>query len=528
MLDRSSVARAPLYRPELESDACGVGLVADASGRRSHAVVERALEALRRLAHRGPARNTCPDGAGILTQIPWTLLERELPARARAAAGSRVVGMFFLPAGSRGLIAPAIERTLSDAGWRWLRWRSVPMQTSRLHSAARRSMPDIWQLVAAADRQLPDADRALHGARLRIERQAAEFRLPGFSVVSLSTATVVYKGLVTPNELPDVFQDLQDPLFQSALAIVHQRFSTNTAPEWRLAQPFRMLAHNGEINTIHGNRIWMRARARDARCLGAYAGERVLDETGSDSQSLDEVVELLRHSGFSLAHAISRLVPPAWEQDSETPPEVAAFHAYQACFSEPWDGPAALAFTDGRVIGAALDRNGFRPLRYLKTTDRQLLLGSEAGIFDVPETDVTCRGRVGPGELIVVDTVDGTIRETTSVRKVLARQRPYRQLLARTVVMPQRTGPPVQRTDAARGETLVRLQRAFGYTREEVEMILRVMADQGEEAVGSMGDDAPIAPLSEFGRTLPDYFRQRFAQVTNPPMDPLREACVMS
>jgi glutamate synthase domain-containing protein 2/glutamate synthase domain-containing protein 3 len=389
-------------------------------------------------------------------------------------------------------------------------------------------MPDIWQLVAAADRQLPDADRALHGARLRIERQAAELRLPGFSVVSLSTATVVYKGLVTPNELPDVFQDLQDPLFQSALAIVHQRFSTNTAPEWRLAQPFRMLAHNGEINTIHGNRIWMRARARDARCLGAYAGERVLDETGSDSQSLDEVVELLRHSGFSLAHAISRLVPPAWEQDSETPPEVAAFHAYQACFSEPWDGPAALAFTDGRVIGAALDRNGFRPLRYLKTTDRQLLLGSEAGIFDVPETDVTCRGRVGPGELIVVDTVDGTIRETTSVRKVLARQRPYRQLLARTVVMPQRTGPPVQRTDAARGETLVRLQRAFGYTREEVEMILRVMADQGEEAVGSMGDDAPIAPLSEFGRTLPDYFRQRFAQVTNPPMDPLREACVMS
>jgi glutamate synthase (ferredoxin) len=517
----------PLYRPELERDACGVGLVADARGRRSHAIVERALDALGRLAHRGAAVEACPDGAGILTQIPWTFFARELPARTARDGDTRMVGMFFWPSGAKTVIVPAIERAIVAAGWRSIRWRPVPVDDDVLDPIARASRPEIWQAIGIADGSLTDADARLHRARLRIERYASRLRLTGFSVVSLSTSTVVYKGLVTPDQLPGFYKDLRSRSFESALAIVHQRFSTNTAPEWRLAQPFRMLAHNGEINTIQGNRIWMRARARDRRCLGPCAGERILDETGSDSQSLDEAVEILRHAGFSLPHAISRLVPPAWEQDAELPPDVAAFYGYQACFSEPWDGPAAIAFTDGRVAGAALDRNGFRPLRYIRTADHQLLLGSEAGIFDVAEPDVFSRGRVGPGGMIAVDTACGTIRETAAIRAALAKQRPYARLLARVVVKADRP-PRLPARPRLTDDELTQQQRQFAYTREEIELILRPMAEQGEEAVGSMGDDAPPAAMSSRPRILPDFFRQRFAQVTNPPMDPTREACAMS
>jgi glutamate synthase (ferredoxin) len=521
------VSCPPLYRPELERDACGVGLVADARGRRSHAIVERALDALGRLAHRGAAVAACPDGAGILTQIPWTFFARELPARTTRDGDTRMVGMFFWPSGAKTAVVPAIERAIVAAGWRSIRWRAVPLEDDVLDPIARVARPEIWQAIGVADGALPDADARLHRARLRIERYAARVRLRGFSVVSLSTSTIVYKGLVTPDQLPAFYPDLRSRSFDSALAILHQRFSTNTAPEWRLAQPFRMLAHNGEINTIQANRIWMRARARDRRCLGPCAGERILDETGSDSQSLDEAVELLRRAGFSLPHAISRLVPPAWEQDAELPPDVAAFYAYQACFSEPWDGPAAIAFTDGRVAGAALDRNGFRPLRYIRTVDHQLLLGSEAGIFDVAEPDVVSRGRVGPGGMIAVDTACGTIRETATIRAALARQRPYARLLARVVVKPDRIPRPPARHRLTQDE-LAQQQRRFAYTREEIELIIRPMAEHGEEAVGSMGDDAPPAAMSSRPRILPDFFRQRFAQVTNPPMDPAREACAMS
>ncbi len=528
----------PLYRPELERDACGVGLVADTRGRRSHAVVERALDALARLAHRGAARPSCPDGAGILTQIPWTLFSSELAMPLARAGETRMLGMFFWPSGAKAVVVPAIERVIRAAGWPSVCWRPVPIDETVLDPIARAARPEIWQAVGVAEGSPSDADARLHRARLRIERFAARIRLSGFSVVSLSTSTVVYKGLVTPAQLPVFYPDLRSRAFDSALAIVHQRFSTNTAPEWRLAQPFRMLAHNGEINTIQGNRLWMRARVRDPKCLGPYAGERIVDETGSDSQSLDEAVELLRHSGFSLPHAVSRLVPPAWERDAELPPDVAAFYAYQACFSEPWDGPAALAFTDGRVVGAALDRNGFRPLRYLRTADDQLLLGSEAGIFDVAERDVARRGRIGPGGMIAVDTVAGTFRETEAVRASLARQRPYGRLLARAVVSldaapsskTARRSRVVSRArrEALQGDALQQQQRRFAYTHEEIELILRVMGEQGEEAVGSMGDDAPPAAMSRCSRILPDFFRQRFAQVTNPPMDPIREECAMS
>ncbi|MGH9331177.1 MAG: glutamate synthase large subunit, partial [Vicinamibacterales bacterium] len=447
-------------------------------------------------------------------------------ARTARDGDTRMVGMFFWPAGRKTLIVPAIERAIRAAGWQSVRWRPVPVDDDVLDPIARAARPEIWQAIGVADGAVPDADARLHRARLRIERYAARLRLHGFSAVSLSTSSVVYKGLVTPDQLPAFYPDLNSRSFDSALAIVHQRFSTNTAPEWRLAQPFRMLAHNGEINTVQGNRLWMRARARDRSCLGVYAGERILDETGSDSQSLDEVVELLRHSGFSLPHAISRLLPPAWEQDADLPPDVAAFYAYQACFSEPWDGPAAIAFTDGRLAGAALDRNGFRPLRYIRTSDDQLLLGSEAGIFDVAEREVVRRGRVGPGGMIAVDTLDGTIRETAAIRASLARQRPYARLLARGVITERPRA--ARRITPLRSDALVRQQQLFAYSREEIELILRVMAEQGEEAVGSMGDDAPPAAMSTCARILPDFFRQRFAQVTNPPMDPIREAWAMS
>jgi glutamate synthase domain-containing protein 2/glutamate synthase domain-containing protein 1/glutamate synthase domain-containing protein 3 len=514
---------------------CGIGLIADARGRESHDLIERGLAALCRLSHRGASAETASiDGAGILSQIPWTLFARELPARLRAADNTRMLGMFFFPSDSRASLQPIIERALREDGWGWIRWRPVPVRSDALTAEMRSSRPEISQVIGVADGQMPQADARLYRARLRIRREAARLGFDGFSVVSLSTATVVYKGLVTPPDLPQFFPDLRDPRFASALAIVHLRFSTNTLPQWGLAQPFQAIAHNGEINTIAGNRLWMRARQRDAACVPLLAGESLVSETGSDSQSLDDAVELLRHSGFSLPHALSRLIPPAWERNPDLSPEVTAFYAYQSCFSEPWDGPAAIAFTDGRLTGAVLDRNGFRPIRYVRTADNLLLLGSEAGIFDVAEREGVCRGRLGPGEMIAVDTGSGSFHGTAAIREALARQRPYGQMLRRmlaTLEVEEKDdegATPVAAHGALDGSVRRRLQKVFAYTQEEVDLVLRVMAERGEEPIGSMGDDAPPAVLSAVSRVLPDWFRQRFAQVTNPPMDPLREACVTS
>jgi glutamate synthase domain-containing protein 2/glutamate synthase domain-containing protein 1/glutamate synthase domain-containing protein 3 len=515
----------PLYRPDLERDACGIGLVADIHGHRSHHLVEQALTALARLEHRGaPAETASVDGSGILTQIPWELLIEDLPPAFTREDARRMAGVLFLPHRHAHELMPLVERTLADAGWTSLTWRTVPVCFDGLDRVRDREVPAIVQIAGIAGAQVVNADASLYHAQLRIEDLGTRFRADGFAVVSLSTRTVVYKGLLTPGELPAFFVDLRHAAFRSAIAIVHQRFSTNTFAQWSLAQPFHLLAHNGEISTIAGNRRWMKARLLEAGSSSLPAG---LDEGVSDSCSLDAAAQALQQAGYALPHVMSRLVPPAWENDVRMPEHVRAFYEYQARFSEPWDGPAAIAFSDGRLAGALLDRNGFRPARYIRTIDGRLYLGSEAGIFDIPDAAIVERGRLGPGQMIVVDTERGHVYETDAIREQLARQRPYRALVRdSTVPWPAVTAAPsVMQSDHG---TLARFHRLFGYSQEELDLILRPMARDGAEAVGSMGDDTPPAVLSAFNRVLPDYFRQRFAQVTNPPMDPIREACVMS
>jgi glutamate synthase (ferredoxin) len=528
----------PLYRPDLERDACGIGLVADARGRRSHDLVEHALSALVRMTHRGaPPQTASIDGSGILTQIPWRVYRDDLPPAFSTDRHTRALGMFFMPRHRIVELKPLVEDALHQAGFKACHWRTVPVRFTAFASDAasapgsleaerRKTMPAILQVAALGERTAAGAETALYGARVRIERLGARARFAGLSVVSLSTRTVVYKGLLTPSELTTFYPDLADAEFSSAIAVVHQRFSTNTAPQWGLAQPFQVLAHNGEIATVAGNRRWAGAAAKTAglpTLLGAAA-----ERGRSDSSSLDAAVQALCAAGCSLPHALSRLVPPAWEQDDTLSRDVAAFFEYQSCFGPSWDGPAALAFTDGDVAGALLDRNGFRPARYVHTRDRRLYLGSEAGIFDVPERDILQRGRLAPGGMILVDTRTGEILETPQARARLAAQWPYRAFVARTIVADRALDTPGAHGWDGDRETLRRAQTVFGYTQEDVDLIVRPMACDGTDPLGSMGDDASIPPLSKFSRVLPDYFRQRFAQVTNPAIDPLRERCVMS
>ena len=431
-----------------------------------------------------------------------------------------------MPRDRAGASKALVERALHQAGFRRCHWRTVPVRFTSFDAQRRSHMPAILQVAALSHGSRPDAEAMLYRARVRIESAATRECFAGLAVVSLSTRTVVYKGLLTPAELAAFYPDLRDPEFSSAMAVVHQRFSTNTAPQWALAQPFQLLAHNGEIATVAGNRRWAGAAARAAglpTLLGTPAERR-----RSDSSSLDAAVQALCAAGCSLPHALSRLVPPAWEQDAALLQEVAAFYEYQACFGPSWDGPAALAFTDGQVAGALLDRNGFRPARFVRTRDDRLYLGSEAGIFDLPARDIVQRGRLAPGAMILVDTRTRQILGTPEVRAQLAKQQPYRALVARSIVPSASLNVPARPAWDGDQDALRRSQILFGYTQEEIDLILRPMACDGAEPLGSMGDDASIAPLSRFGRLLPDYFRQRFAQVTNPAIDPLRERCVMS
>jgi glutamate synthase domain-containing protein 2/glutamate synthase domain-containing protein 1/glutamate synthase domain-containing protein 3 len=529
------VALPPLYRPELERDACGVALAADVAGRPSRDLVERALVALERLTHRGATGGGrhAVDGAGLLLQIPWSLVHPS--PRRTPLAPVRALGMFFLPAEREADARAVVARALAASGWRLVAWREVPVDPGAIRHNPDPRCPAVRQAILEADGvTVRGAARALLDARRRIEHAAGRAALDDLDVVSLSTRTVVYKGLVTPEQLPRFFPDLADARCTSAVAIAHQRFSTNTFPRWGLAQPFRLVAHNGEINTIAGNRAWMRAAERDAAALPGWRASDlgpIVTGRGSDSQSLDEAVGLLHAAGFSLPHALSRLMPPAWESDRTLSVDERAFLAYQASASEPWDGPAALAFSDGVISGMALDRNGLRPARYVRTADGRLYAGSEAGAFDVEQDRVLERGRLGPGEMIVVDAMKGLVRRGGDVRRALAISRPYRRWLDRGVTPLGAVGPRL-RLDGERaplddGEWRGLLRR-FGCDREELEVILRPLAGEGKEAVGSMGDDTPPAALSSRPRLLSDFFRQRFAQVTNPPMDPLRERTVMS
>jgi glutamate synthase domain-containing protein 2/glutamate synthase domain-containing protein 1/glutamate synthase domain-containing protein 3 len=532
----------PLDPATWDHDACGVGLLADRHARPSREWLARGLDALVRLTHRGATGDGhgSADGAGVLTAIPWTVVTRDLPPAFRAGDASRAAGMCFLPREGASAARALLSEALEEEGWGQLAWRAVPVDAAVLGAVERTSQPVIWQVFALhqSSPMWPPGrlERSLYRARVTAERRLADARLGAAAIVSLSLRTIVYKALVAPANLARFYPDLADPRYETPFVVFHQRFSTNTFPQWALAQPFRCLAHNGEINTILGNRLHARRRQADHASMpdAPDAAGALVRLTGSDSESLDDIIELHRQAGFSLSHAFARILPRAWEHDPAVPPRERAFEAYQATACEPWEGPAAIAFADGRQVGAVLDRNGFRPARVLTTRDGMVGVGSETGIFDAPESDVDRRGRLGPGEMLIVDLETGRLLDNSGLRRALAAEHPYREWLDRAVTdlaaRAERSDPspePGPHASASSVSSLVR-QRIFGYTAEEVALILRPMAEEGKEAVGSMGDDTPLAVLSRRRRLLPDYFRQRFAQVTNPPIDPLREQAVMS
>jgi glutamate synthase domain-containing protein 2/glutamate synthase domain-containing protein 1/glutamate synthase domain-containing protein 3 len=530
----SDCDRFPLYDPAQERDACGVGFVADTAARPRRDVVALGLTALARMAHRGgSAVVDAVDGCGLLAAIPWRFVEQAFD-RGAGRHDARALGMFFMPAGAVSDLQHLVESAIADHGASLVAWRAVRVDREALPAASRDAAPAVWQALVTAPHAAA-LERRLYRARLAIEARVRGARIAGFAIVSLSTATVVYKALALPADLPRFYPDLADPRFVSPFAVFHQRFSTNTSADWSLAQPFRVLAHNGEINTIAGNRLWLRARAAERMTSAAAAADRAearlefealsARQTGSDSQSLDAAADALRLRGCALPHAIARLVPPAWERDRGLPDEVRAFHTAEALASDAWEGPAALIWADGRYVGASLDRNGFRPARILRTADGLLAVASEVGVLDVPDEEIVDRGRLGPGETIALDLHRRVVQGGGDLVRQLAQQQPYRRILGRSLrVLPSRVD-----TVAAPGEAdLRRVQTTFGWSREDVDVLVGPMAREAHEPVGSMGDDAPPAVLSAKDRPLTDYFRQRFAQVTNPPLDPYRESCVMS
>jgi glutamate synthase (ferredoxin) len=520
-----SAGRSPASaEPSIGSDACGVGFVATTRGGADRAVVALGLQALRRLTHRGaPASLGAVDGCGVMLDIPWAVVGEAVGAL--PPGRTHGLGMFFVGASDRGRAAAIIERELRVAGADAVAWRTVRTEGAAVLPAQRASIPCVVQAVAGFRTDRRAADRMLFRARLRIESAARAQRLH-LAVVSLSSTTVTYKALVTPEALDRFYPELADERVASRFVVFHQRYSTNTSADWALAQPFRVLAHNGEINTIAGNRWWMRARLADTSSAREPIGGEPISSDGSDSRTLDDAVELLRYRGYWIPHALSRLVPPAWERDRDIAPDVRAFYRFQSLLSEPWDGPSALAFGDGRFVGAALDRNGFRPARIVRTADGLIAVASEVGLLSSSEHEIVDRDRLGPGDMIVVDLDRGVVMHTNDVRRRLAFRRRYRCLVDDAIapLTPVLDGPPA----AAAPLTLAQRQTAFGCTREEMELILKPMIADAHEAVGSMGDDTPPAVLSSRPRLFSDLFRQRFAQVTNPPVDPYREASVMS
>jgi glutamate synthase (ferredoxin) len=533
-----------LYDPALEHDGCGVGFVCRTSGVASHQILELGLTAAGNLAHRGAvsADGATADGAGILTQIPRKLLCRELRAGGFAIDERDVaVGMIFFPK----IFAPARERGLAiveeevrRAGIIQLMWRDVPVDSSALGEQARATEPTARQLLMKRPPGMSDEvfERTLYVCRRRIQKRIAQAGCDPFYLCSFSSRTVVYKGLVATPQLAAYFRDLADPDFETAVCVFHQRFSTNTFPTWFLAQPFRMIAHNGEFNTLRGNVNWM--RARQAGLTSGVLGEALADllpvvnPNDSDSATFDRVFELLTMAGRDPLRVLMMLVPEAHQQVVDLDPRARAMHEYNSTLMEPWDGPAALVFSDGRLAAASLDRNGLRPMRYWITDDGLVIAASEAGIVPVPPHRVVEKGKLAPGGIFAVDMETHRVLYSRDVKDRLSKSLPFERWLADNRVCADRTGlapslAPSERSFAC-AEDLARLQRCFGYGKEDLDRILGPMSADGKPPVGSMGDDTPIAVLSDKPQPLYRYFKQRFAQVTNPPIDSLREETNMS
>jgi len=533
---------AGLYDPAYEHDACGVAFVADLAGRRDHDIVRNALTALRNLEHRG-ARGGEPDtgdGAGILLQVPDGFL-REVVDFELPEPGQYAVGTAFLPREdtAEAAVMAAVEDIAAQEGMRILGWRELPVDPEDVGPTARSAMPRFRQLFLAGDGNQPgatepasagwavtglDLERRVYCVRKRAERDLDVY------FPSLSGRTIVYKGMLTEEQLVSFYPDLSDERVTSSLALVHSRFSTNTFPSWPLAHPYRFVAHNGEINTLRGNRNWMRAReSRLATDLIPGDLDRIypiVTPEASDSASFDEVLELLHLGGLSMPHAVLMMIPEAWENHTEMDSARRAFYEFHSTLMEPWDGPALVAFTDGTVIGAVLDRNGLRPARYWVTEDGLVVLASEVGVLDLDPATVVRKGRLEPGRMFLADTAAGRIVGDDEIKGQLAAERPYADWVARGLTRLEDL--PDREREVPSHASLVRRQQAVGYTQEELDVLLAPMATTGAEPIGSMGNDTPLAPFSQHSRPLFDYFTQLFAQVTNPPLDAIREELVTS
>lgn len=535
-----------LYHPKNEHDACGVGFVAHIKGKKSHAIIQQGLKILENLDHRGAvgADKLMGDGAGILIQIPDTLYRDELSQQGiiLPPPGEYGVAMVFLPkeTASRLACEQELERSVRAEGQVVLGWRNVPVDVDMpMSPTVRDCEPVIRQLFIGrgADVMVPDAlERKLYVIRKTASHAIQAMHLAHgkeYFVPSASVRTVVYKGLLLADQVGRYYRDLADTRTVSALALVHQRFSTNTFPAWPLAHPYRMIAHNGEINTVKGNFNWL--RAREGMMQSAVLGDDlkklypIVYEGQSDTATFDNCLELLVNSGYSLAHAMMMMIPEAWEQHTQMDESRRAFYEYHAAMMEPWDGPAAVAFTDGRQIGATLDRNGLRPARYLVTDDDMVILASEAGTLSIPENRIVKKWRLQPGKMFLIDLEQGRIIDDAEIKLQLANSRPYRQWIERLQIKLESLPAPRQVAVATQSAvSLLDRQQAFGWTQEDYKFILEPMASTGEEVIGSMGNDAPLAVLSDRAKPFYNYFRQLFAQVTNPPIDPIREQLVMS
>jgi glutamate synthase (NADPH/NADH) large chain len=534
---------AGLYDPAYDKGSCGVGFIADIKGRKSHRIVEDALTILLNLEHRGAvgADPRAGDGAGILVQIPhkfFSRTAREL-GFALPAPGAYAVGVLFMPHEDawRREIRDVFAEEIAREGMQLLGWRDVPTDNSSLGRSVKPTEPVHQQVFIGLGRR--SLDESEFERRLYILRKTISGRLyalrtrgsAGYYPVSLSCRTVIYKGMFLADQLAAYYPDLHDPDFESALGLVHQRFSTNTFPTWSLAHPYRMIAHNGEINTLRGNLNWMAARQASAH--SPYYGDDIHQlwpisyEGQSDTACFDNALEFLVQGGYPLAHAVMMMIPEAWAGNPLMDEERRAFYEYNAALMEPWDGPAAIAFTDGRQIGATLDRNGLRPARYLVTRDHRIVMASEMGVLPIPEAEIVIKWRLQPGKMLLVDLVEGRLIPDEEIKARLARSHPYGRWLRNTQLVLEEL-PAAPSRPALSNLSLLARQQTFGYTEEDLKILMSPMGTVGEEAVGSMGNDTPISALSDRPKLLFTYFKQNFAQVTNPPIDPIREEIVMS
>jgi len=532
-----------LYDPQFEHDSCGVGFVCNIRGEKSHLIIEKGIQALENLIHRGAvgADPKTGDGAGLLIQIPDDFLRKEcqnlkihLPEKGRYA-----VGMVFLPKDrlERKYCEDVFLSVIRKEGLSFLGWRNIPVDDSIIGKAAQITQPVFKHIFIGCPPEIKEElefERILYLARKKIENLVRHSKLKqktSFYISNLSCRTLSYKGLLMSTQLKDFFLDLKDKELKSSFSLIHARYSTNTFPTWDLAQPFRFLAHNGEINTLRGNINWM--QSRQGLLKSKFFGKKlkevfpIIVPGGSDSATIDNVLELLVLSGRHIAHAMMMLIPEAWQKDRYMDEQRRYFYEYHTCLMEPWDGPASIAFTDGRFIGATLDRNGLRPSRYVITKDNLVVMASEVGVLDIPPEDILINGRLQSGKMFLVDTQEGHIIDDEKLKINISQQKPYKKWIEENLIRFEDL--PTKQTEPKKlKEDTIVLEKAFGYSREDLKFLLKPMAEEAHEPTGSMGDDTPLAVLSEKPRLLFDYFKQLFAQVTNPAIDPIREECVMS